>query len=102
MNCSERVKVLQGEPGDATCPFSGFLIFESPEIRDRVQQQLIEAKIYPAILWPPDKPILEGVSTENQELSRRALSLHCDMRYTEQDMQRVAALISRACEEEVR
>ena len=96
---SEKVNVLQGKFGSEACPFSGFLVFQDEETRNRVRHELIASRIYPAILWPLDEPVLEGVLTEHKELSRLMLSVHCDMRYGKEDMLRVASSIKRALRE---
>lgn len=85
--------VLQPSDPSNGVPFSGILVFDSMERRDHVRQCLIAANVYPAVLWPLEKPVLRGVPQEHIEFSRRMLSIHCDMRYDEIDMQRVAEMI---------
>jgi hypothetical protein len=87
------VTVLQ--PGDPlkTCPFSGILVFDSADRREHVRQNLIRSDAYPAILWPLHEPVVPGVENRHRELSRRMMSIPCDMRYGESDMLRVADLI---------
>ncbi|MBD89396.1 MAG: hypothetical protein CL940_03605 [Deltaproteobacteria bacterium] len=80
-------------PEGQGCPFSAFLIFDEPEVRNRVRQILIENACYPAILWPLEHSVLSGVPREHRTLADRSLSVHCDMRYGDEDMRRVAALI---------
>ena len=81
---------------DTSCPFSAFVVFEQHEVCARVRAALIEASIYPAVLWPMDTPVLEGVSEGHRALSRLSLSVHCDMRYDQADMRRVAEVIRQA------
>ncbi|MGB0590569.1 MAG: hypothetical protein ACPGU1_12905 [Myxococcota bacterium] len=89
------LKVLTGSEG--SCPFSAFLVCEEPAQRDLVRTALIEARIYPAVLWPMDTPALSGVSEAHCALADRTLSVHCDMRYDPEDMARVATVIAEAC-----
>jgi hypothetical protein len=86
------LKVLQPAVVQA-CPFSAVLLVDSKPRRSFMRQKLIEAQVYPAVLWPLDVPIVVGVGEEFQDFSARMLSLHCDMRYSEADMLRVAELI---------
>ena len=75
-------------------PFSAVLLFETTEFRNFVREGLILTGVYPAILWPLDEPVLDGIPREAVGASRRMLSIHCDMRYSEQDLKRVAERIS--------
>lgn len=68
------------------CPFSVVLIFDTSERRNFVNERLIQSRIYPAILWPLEKPVIDGIPDRYVDLSRRMLSIHCDMRYDERDM----------------
>jgi hypothetical protein len=72
-----------------SCPFSVVLACHKPSIRERLLKGLIERHIYPAILWPLENSVLE-LPDETVDLSKRILSLHCDGRYNERDMNRVA------------
>lgn len=94
------VEVLQPRTGLDTCPFSGILVFDSPQKRSRVREKLIASRVYPAILWPLEKPAVAGISQKDQEFSQRMLSIHCDMRYDETDMKYVASLIKKYGESE--
>jgi hypothetical protein len=68
------------------CPFSAVLVFDNPACRDYVYEKLIRARIYPAILWPLEKPVTGSIPERYMDLSRRILSIHCDMRYDRRDM----------------
>ncbi len=89
------VEVLQPRNGLSTCPFSGILLFDSPQKRSRVREKLIAARVYPAILWPLEKTPVAGVSQKEQDFSQRMLSVHCDMRYDETEMKYVTSLIKK-------
>ena len=70
-------------------PFSLVLLFDAPEERDRVRKALIEHQIYPAVLWNvPDTAIGEVKS-----FSQRMLSIHCDGRYSSDDILHMREII---------
>lgn len=72
---SERTEVLQ--------PFSLVLLLESAAARNALQNYLVKQKIYPAILWRiPD----ESDFIEAKAFSERMLSIHCDIRYSRNDI----------------
>jgi hypothetical protein len=79
------------------CPLGAVLILESSEQREYVKRALLKERIYPAVLWPLNKPLLHALPAVNLELSTRMLFLHCDMRYDETDMLHVADLVRRSC-----
>lgn len=79
------------KPEEDTCTsFALILLFDSRERRDAVRKQLIEACVYPAILWA----VPNIVSAASKEFSERMLSIHCDGRYTEQDVRQLADIIN--------
>lgn len=84
--------LLQSGVVDA-CPFSGILLFDSPECKNYMKDKLIASRIYPAILWPLGKPLVAGINQEYVDFSERMLSVHCDMRYGEDDMNFLAERI---------
>ncbi len=78
-------------PEDESCaPFSFILLAESPDARKNIRKRLIERSVYPAILWN----VPERTCKEVQAFSQRMLSIHCDGRYTEDDMRQLAAIIN--------
>jgi len=93
----EGLRVLTGV--DSSCPFSLFVVFESSQKRDHTRQQLIDNMVYPALLWPLEACVLEGTPERHRGLAHRSLSIHCDMRYSREDMQRVADIIVEAMRE---
>jgi hypothetical protein len=74
-------------------PFAATLLFDTPEGRERVRRALLQARIYPAVLWSLEERAVTGLPARHVDLSRRVLSLHCDFRYTDDDMRRVAATV---------
>ncbi|MGQ9708507.1 MAG: hypothetical protein ACUVUR_06495, partial [bacterium] len=87
------VRVLQPFNPDDCCPFSAILLFDSPQRRDFVRERLIASRVYPAILWSLESPVVTGIPPHNLDFSRRMLSIHCDGRYSKEDMLRVAELV---------
>ncbi|MBO6169063.1 MAG: hypothetical protein J6O51_03740 [Bacteroidales bacterium] len=82
------VRVLRPE-NRGCCPFSLILVFTTGEERDRVRKALIEKQIYPAILWNVPE-VTEG---EVFKMSRGILSIHCDARYTKEDILQMKSII---------
>lgn len=72
---SGKIEVLQPE-NDRCVPFS--FVIRGQGLRGR----LIDNKIYPAILWEV-----------SEEVDQDLLSLHCDGRYTESDIQSMISII---------
>ena len=64
-------------------PFSLILVFTSVYDRDTVRKALIEKQIYPAILWSLPHCPADG---ELFKMSRGMLSIHCDARYTKEEI----------------
>lgn len=93
------VLIPSGDGGDDTwppaqgVPFSCVLVFDTPERREAVRRALIARRVYPAVLWPLEAPALPGIPPAAVDLSRRTLSLNCDMRYTADDMEEVGAIV---------
>lgn len=79
-------------PMDDSCtPFSLVLKCENEEQREKVRMNLIKESVYPAVLWR----VPEWCSEEVKSMSGRLLSVHCDGRYTEDDMSVLAVKINR-------
>ena len=92
-------KECLGEPAGVRAletPFAATLLFVSAELRLRVYRSLIAARIYPAILWPLEAPVIRGIPAQDVELSRRLMTIPADQRYAAADMERVAAEVRRA------
>jgi len=80
------------EPAGDSVAFSLPFVVDTPERRERIRTRLIEANIFPTILWPLEETLLP-VGAEARYISRRLLSIHCDGRYEAADMLRVAELL---------
>ena len=87
-----RVPLPAGPDG---VPFSCVLVTDTPESRETVRHHLIKGRIYPAVLWPLERPVL-AISDEARDLSRRMLSIPCDARYGAEDMQRTGDVLREA------
>lgn len=65
--------------------------------RDRVRRALFDREIYPPVHWP-----IQGIVPENFRDSHRLaadiMTLPCDQRYTQSDMERMAQLVSEELE----
>ena len=87
------VKVLR--PESSQCyPFSLVLVFDSHDKRDKVRQALIENNVYPAILWCIPSPTDGDVFM----MSNNILSIHCDARYSEEDIRELKLIIQKVIE----
>jgi len=81
-------------------PFAVTLIFDgdgASERRNRARAALADARVYATVLWPLEAPVVAGIPAEHVDLARRVLTLHCDFRYTADDMLRVAERVRRLC-----
>ncbi len=85
----ERCKVL--EPEDDSCNmFSLILLYESKNLRDKIRKYLINKDVYPTVLWE----LSEDCSVEAKDFSERMLSIHCDGRYSEDEVKCLAEIIN--------
>ena len=83
------------KPEDESCTmFSFVLLLKSKVQRDSVRKHLIESHIYPAFLWALPDDVSKGAN----DFSKRMLSIHCDGRYTEEDIRKLAAILNEALE----
>ena len=82
------VHILLSEDTDSY-PFSLILLFDFLDERNRVRRALIDKNIYPAVLWNIPAPT-EG---EIFQFSRGMLSIHCDGRYTSDDILQLKSVI---------
>lgn len=74
-------RILKPE-SSAAIPFSMILLFDNFLFREKVRRELIDNKIYPAILW--NIPV--GNDPESVSFGKRMLSIHCDGRYCPEQM----------------
>lgn len=79
---NEGLKVLMPE-SDRQTPFSTIILFDNADKREYVRKKLIESAIYPAVLWN----VPNSVHGDVKNFSKRMLSVHCDGRYSENDIE---------------
>jgi len=77
-------------------PFAATLVLDATSFRDAARAALVAERIYSAVYWPQEERVLPGVRKEDIDLSRRILSVHCDQRYTTEDMAKVARFVRAA------
>lgn len=82
------VNILKPE-NHTDCPFSLILIFQNGEKRNKVRSSLISRSVYPAILWT----IKDETDARAQVFGDRMLSIHCDGRYSLNDMSKLLSMI---------
>jgi hypothetical protein len=85
--------LLPGPKLEMGSPFLVVAVFERGRWRDAVRRDLLAARIYPGIHWPLDRPAIEGIPVKHIDLSRRILTLHCDLRYKEPDLEKIASVL---------
>lgn len=84
-----KARVLK--PEDESCNmFSFVLLAPTHELREKWRKGLIERNIYPAVLWDVPKSTHSSV----RDMSGRILSIHCDGRYTVNEIEEMAKLIN--------
>lgn len=86
---NENCTVLNVEHDSCTI-FSFVILLENKEKRDKVRNSLIENCVYPAILWNVPKT----ASSDSVSFSERMLSIHCDGRYSEEDIRQLAVILN--------
>lgn len=86
------------KPGGGV-PFAAVLLFEEAGCRDFVRSRLLLNDIYPLLLWPLEHRTIDGIGAEEIETSRRIMMIHCDMRYSTEDIRSVAGRIVELCHE---
>jgi hypothetical protein len=101
--CDSSVRILSktsdlASASTSVTPYCVVLEFESHDAREAMRSHLVKQRIYPAVLWPLDGKLLPGIPDAHVDLSRRTLCLHCDHRYAETDMLRVAAAVASSFE----
>ena len=78
---------------DRACPFTGLLVFDSAGRRNHVQKELAPRRVFLSIMWTLDSPAVEGTPEEHVDFSRRILCAPCDVRYSPEELKKVAGFI---------
>ena len=86
----EHCKILGVEHESCTM-FSMVLLLGNKDKRDALRKQLIVDSVYPAILWN----VPETASETSRDFSNRMLSIHCDGRYSEEDIKQLARILNK-------
>lgn len=77
------------QDSNSITPFSLVLLFKNLSCRNTFRADLISKEVYPAILW--NLPF--NTDKDAFDFSQRMLSVHCDGRYTIQDMNELGKII---------
>lgn len=86
-------RIMMPEDDERCTPFSLIIVCDSSQRRADVFRRLVALNIYPAILWPLEKPMVGSIAEAFLDLSRRLISIHCDMRYGRKDLQRIVTAL---------
>lgn len=72
-------------------PFSLIILCDTEEERERLRKYMIQHNIYSAILWqiPDNSPFVNAL-----DISKRMLSVHCDIRYSKKDIEQMCNIIN--------
>lgn len=89
----KNAKVLIPE-SDNSYPFTFVLKFDNNEIRNKFRFNLIENRIYPAILWS----VPDSLDEKYSDFTDTMLSIHCDARYNLDDIKELYSKIISAIE----
>lgn len=81
---------LFAELSEDDCPLFVPVVLPN-KIRDRLRKHLIEKRIYCPIHWPISR--LHKLTPETERIYTEELSLVCDQRYDEKDMERMGQII---------
>lgn len=82
------------EAAGADAPLGYVIVFENETLRERIRRALMAERIYPAVHWPLPAAV-RGRFVESGALSRKILTIPCDQRYGEDDLERTAEVICR-------
>ena len=78
-------------PDDESCNMFSFAILApTRDLREQWRKGLIERNINPAVLWN----VPEKAHSQVRDISDRILSIHCDGRYSAEDIEIMAKLIN--------
>lgn len=90
-----KIGMLEPEAEDESCTMFSLVLLANNNIqRETIRRRLIEHSVYPAILWQ----VPETAGDKVRDFSQRMLSIHCDGRYSEDDIRHLAVIISEALE----
>jgi hypothetical protein len=87
-------RVLLPRPGGVAFAFT--VVFDAEGERERAERALVARAVVPTVLWPLDPSRDPGADRADADLSRRILSVHCDQRYREPAIHRLAGILGAA------
>lgn len=88
---SNKFCILKPQNTNNFNPFSLIFVCKSLVDRENLRSYLIKNSIFPAVLWK----VPEDTAYDNAlNFSNRMLSLHCDARYTKNDIEQMCKIIS--------
>ncbi len=76
---------------DSGTPFSFVIISDNYDKREKLRKHLITSNVYPAVLWEIPN---QQACIDIKNFSQRMLSIHCDGRYSEEDISKLAGIIN--------
>lgn len=78
-------------PQDDSCtPFSFVILTDNHTVRECLRRKLIDKFVYPVVLWK----VPDTADREVLDLSQRLLSIHCDGRYSDDNIHCMAGIIN--------
>jgi len=77
---------------EGQCPFNVVLVFKSHALREAFRSLLISRGIYAPVHWELEM----GKADHALDLSHRVLTIPADQRYTEQDISRLASILTQS------
>lgn len=87
-NMMDDVEIMKPVFSDNSYPLSLIIRFTDKKERDQVRKELIEKRIYSAVLWP-----LPACCKNINSLSDQMLSIHCDSRYNTAEIHYLCVII---------
>jgi hypothetical protein len=79
--------------GDGSCPFIVMTVCDTAARAEHIRRGLIAADVYPPVLWSLENSVVPDIPQSDRVLAARLVAVHCDMRYSDCDMDRVGTLI---------
>ena len=91
--------IIAPNPDSAFVPFMLAVLCKDGSERERIRRELISRRVYATILWQLDQPAVDGIPATSVALSERIIMMHCDGRYTTEDLRLVSAAFQEASHE---
>lgn len=78
----------------ASVPMGAVLVLKDQQSRDALRAFLIQHQVFPAVLWPLVSELPADIAASSASFADCMLLLHCDGRYNNTDMVRVADVVN--------